>query len=244
MAHHITKTISNNAYWQINKHLAKTIGLEATLVLQHLIDLQTKVFEKTDFFQSTKQLMEELCLSKHHIQQSVSKLKQYGIITVVSKEFHNKNHYTVLLDKVEELLQVDGENLSKYLDTLHLEKKSTTSGTDFNQVLDEKLTNQLDKISPTHIEKNIIIKESAKKENIKKNTSSSATQGELNILDRLLDGVVQLQDEKLYKDSWWEISDYGGIDKVFSRLNKDESQQNQYMDRINNAHTIYNMNKL
>jgi hypothetical protein len=241
MAHHITKTISNNAYWQINKHLAKTIGLEATLVLQHLIDLQTKVFEKIDFFQSTKQLMEELLLSKHHIQQSVSKLKQYGIITVECKSFNNKNHYTVLLDRVEELLQVDGENLSKYLDTLNLDKNQPSSETKSNQVLDEKLTNQLDKISPTHIEKNIIIKEIAKKENIKKNTSSSAvSQSEKNILGRLLNDLTQYEDKKKFKIAYNEILDYGGFDKVFDILNFDDSVINNWVREIKSVQQFVN----
>ena len=34
----LKKIISNTSYWTVNKHLAKEIGLEATLILQHLID--------------------------------------------------------------------------------------------------------------------------------------------------------------------------------------------------------------
>jgi biotin operon repressor len=234
MAKHITRTISNNSYWQINKHLARTIGLEATLVLQHLIDLQTKVFEQVGFFQTTKQLMEELSLSKHHIQNSVSKLKQYGIITVESKLHNNRNHYTVLLGRVEELLQVDGENFSKYLDTHNLDNNQSTSGLNINQVLEQKLSNQLDEISSTHIEKNIKRKESNKKEIIKKNTSSSAV-GEKNILNKLLDDLIQTEDVNKFKSSYYEIEDYGGIDKVFDFLELDESQRTNWNRKINNV---------
>ncbi len=59
MAKHITRTISNNAYWQINKHLHKQLGLRTTLLLQHFIDLQTKVFHGNEFFQSYKQIEKE-----------------------------------------------------------------------------------------------------------------------------------------------------------------------------------------
>ena len=237
MAEHITKTISNNAYWQINKHLARSIGLEATLVLQHLIDLQTKVFDKVGFFQTTKQLMEELALSKHHIQSSVSKLKEYGIITVQPKSYNNKNHYTVLLGRVEELLQVDGENFSKYLDAHHLNNNQPTSKIKINQVLGDISTNHLDDKSPTHIEKNIIIKESNKKELIKKNTDSSVTK-ENNILKRLLDDLIQFDNVKKFKLSYQEIQEYGGIEKVYKKLNFTESQKNNWTRQINNVISI------
>jgi len=237
MAEHITKTISNNAYWQINKHLARSIGLEATLVLQHLIDLQTKVFDKVGFFQTTKQLMEELALSKHHIQRSVSKLKEYGIITVQPKSYNNKNHYTVLLGRVEELLQVDGENFSKYLDAHHLNNNQPTSKIKINQVLGDISTNHLDDKSPTHIEKNIIIKESNKKELIKKNTDSSVTK-ENNILKRLLDDLIQFDNVKKFKLSYQEIEEYGGIEKVYKKLGFTESQKDNWTRQINNVISI------
>ena len=36
----LKQLIGNNAYWTINKAIAKKYGLNATLVLQHLIDLE------------------------------------------------------------------------------------------------------------------------------------------------------------------------------------------------------------
>ena len=50
MAKHIERTISNKAFWQINKHLALSIGIRETLLLQHFIDLQSNIFKDADDF--------------------------------------------------------------------------------------------------------------------------------------------------------------------------------------------------
>jgi len=237
MSHHISKTISNNAYWQINKHLARTIGLEPTLVLQHLIDLQTKVFKHTDFFQSTKDLMQELNLSKHHVQNSVGKLKKVGVLIVESKSYNNKNHYTVLLDRVEELLQVDEQHFTKYLDTHHLDEKQPSSEAEFDQVVEQKLSNHLDKKSPTHIKKNKAIKANLRKE-LKKNTIAS--QSEKNILQRYLDDCIQFDDNMKFKRAYNEIIDYGGFKKVFKVLDFTDSQITNWSRKIDTVYQFSN----
>ena len=59
--------------------------------------------------------------------------------------------------------------------------------------------------------------------------------GELNILKRLLDDLIQYEDEDKWKLSNLEISEYGGLDKVFERLGLDESQKTNWSNRINNV---------
>ena len=110
MQHHITKTISNSSYWTVNKHLNKKLGLYAALLLQHFIDLQTKVFGGKQFYQSHNQIEKELSFTYHYIRESVSTLFDNNLITIEKKGMPAKNHYFVLLDKVEELLSLDLDN--------------------------------------------------------------------------------------------------------------------------------------
>jgi len=239
MAHHITKTISNNAYWQINKHLHKQLGLRTTLLLQHFIDLQTKVFGNKEFYQSYKQIEKELTLTEHHIRDSIKKLKEAGIILAEKKGMPAKNHYFVLLNKVEELLSLDLEkspNKSEIPQTLNI---SPTSSSNFQSLDIENSTNQLDKNH--HTKKRNNKKEIKIKENIKKNTSSSAvSQSEKNILSRLLNDLTQYEDKKKFKIAYNEIVDYGGFDKVFDILNFDDSVINNWVREIKSVQQFVN----
>jgi hypothetical protein len=99
-----------NAHWTINKQLSKTIGLYETILLQHLIDLQESFFEDGGFYQQDDRLLKDLPFSIHHIKQARSILKEKELITVKSKGLPAKNHYTVNVDKVLELIGL------KYID--------------------------------------------------------------------------------------------------------------------------------
>jgi biotin operon repressor len=83
--------MSKNSYWTINKKLAREIGLVETLVLQHIIDLQS-VFEKTEIFQPVNEMADELGLSEYSIKQAVGKLKSLGLIEVQRKEGSRSKH--------------------------------------------------------------------------------------------------------------------------------------------------------
>ena len=68
---------------------------------------------------------------------------------------------------------------------------------------------------------------------------SNTDLGELNILKRLLDDLIQYEDIDKYKLSNLEISEYGGLDKVFDRLQFDDSQKTNWSNRINNVKLMY-----
>lgn len=91
----LKKLISNKSHWTINKHLAKEIGLEATLVLQHLIDW-SEYHNKETIFQTYAQISEELNISEHSIKKiCIPKLKQLGFISIERKGIGYKNYYTI-----------------------------------------------------------------------------------------------------------------------------------------------------
>lgn len=235
MAKHITRTISNNSYWQINKHLHKQLGLRTTLLLQHFIDLQTKVFHGNEFFQSYKQIEKELCLTEYHIKDSIKRLKEVGVVTVEKKGMPAKNYYFVLLNRVEELLSLDSGKSSvksEIPQTVNLQPTSEVnitlqdSGKSPNKSVDNHLTY-----------KRINNKRNKEKEIIKNNTDSSVTK-ENNILKRLLDDLIQFDNVKKFKLSYQEIEEYGGIEKVYKKLNFTESQRNNWTRQINNVISI------
>ena len=80
----LKQLIGNNAYWTINKAIAKKYGLNATLVLQHLIDLEENYF-KGDFWQTSKSLQESLGLSKYLISESLKSLIKGDLISIENK---------------------------------------------------------------------------------------------------------------------------------------------------------------
>jgi hypothetical protein len=234
MAKHITRTISNNAYWQINKHLHKQLGLRTTLLLQHFIDLQTKVFHGNEFFQSYKQIEKELCLTNHHIKDSIKKLKEAGVVTVEKKKMPAKNYYFVLLNKVEELLSLDSGNSSVKPEIPQTVNLQPTSEVNITLLDSGKSPNKSVDNQPTYKRNN---NKRNKEKEIIKNTDSSIVK-ENNILKRLLDDLIQFENVSKFKLSFQEIEEYGGIEEVYKKLNFTESQKNNWTRAINNVISI------
>lgn len=129
-----------NAHWTVNKQLANTIGLHETILLQHLIDLQESFFEDGGFYQQDERLLKDLPFSIHHIKQARLILKQNELITVKSKGLPAKNHYTVNVDKVLELIglkyidkdknmtsEITGDSLGSYQNLGNTNNKNTNN---------------------------------------------------------------------------------------------------------------------
>lgn len=91
----LKKILGTHAYWVINKELANDIGLHATLVLQHFIDLQTNFFEDGGFYQQQHRILEDLPITIDYLRKAVKVLQNKGFITVVKRGVPAKNHYTV-----------------------------------------------------------------------------------------------------------------------------------------------------
>lgn len=91
----LKKILGTHAYWVINKDLANDIGLHATLVLQHFIDLQSNFFEDGGFYQQQSRILEDLPISLKCLRKEIKVLQSKGFITVVKRGVPAKNHYTV-----------------------------------------------------------------------------------------------------------------------------------------------------
>lgn len=96
----IKKLLSNTAYWTINKELARDIGLDATIVLQHFIDLQSSFFEDGGFYQQQNRIVKDLPITIDYLRKAVKVLVDKGFLLVVKRGVPAKNHYTVLEENI------------------------------------------------------------------------------------------------------------------------------------------------
>jgi len=91
----LKQVIGNQAHWTINKELANELGLDATIVLQHFIDLQYNFFEDGGFYQQQGRLVKDLPLTLDYLRKATNILKSKGFVTIVKRGVPAKNHYTV-----------------------------------------------------------------------------------------------------------------------------------------------------
>jgi predicted transcriptional regulator len=108
----IIKQLTSSSYWTLNKDLCRSIGLQNTLVLQHFIDLQYKLFGGKEFYQQQERLQEELGLKEWSVKQSINFLLKEGLITVEKKGIPAKNYYLISEEKVTSLVSSKPPNQS------------------------------------------------------------------------------------------------------------------------------------
>lgn len=94
------KQLTSSSYWTLNKDLCRSIGLQNTLLLQHFIDLQYKVFNGKEFYQQQERIQEELGISERQVKQTISFLLNEGFISVEKKGIPAKNYYLISEDKI------------------------------------------------------------------------------------------------------------------------------------------------
>ena len=92
----IKKLLSNSSHWTINKELARDIGLDATIVLQHFIDLQSSFFEDGGFYQQQDRIIKDLPITIDYLRKAVKVLVNKGFLSVVKKHIY-RNHKLILL---------------------------------------------------------------------------------------------------------------------------------------------------
>jgi DNA-binding transcriptional regulator GbsR (MarR family) len=139
----VIKEFGLSSFWMVNKTLTKKIGIQQTVILQHLIDLQNNVFGGKEFFQQQERLMEEFNLSRRQISQSIDELITLELITCNKKGVPAKNYYFVQEQKVMELLsnntstESDSDNIQSN-DVKSVEVIDNTSNIEKVQQSEEK----------------------------------------------------------------------------------------------------------
>lgn len=109
---HFIKQLTSSSYWTLNKDLCRTIGLQNTLVLQHFIDLQYKLFGGKEFYQQQDRLQEELGLTEWNIKTSINFLVKEGFVSVEKKGIPAKNYYLISEEKISSVVSSNPTNQS------------------------------------------------------------------------------------------------------------------------------------
>lgn len=104
------KQLTSSSYWTLNKDLCKKIGLQNTLVLQHFIDLQFKIFDGKEFYQQQDRIQEQLGISERQVKQSIKQLIELKLITCEKRGVPAKNYYLTCQDNIILLVSSDCPN--------------------------------------------------------------------------------------------------------------------------------------
>ncbi len=106
----VLKKIYGNtfSFWAINKHFAKHIGLEATLLLQHLVDLDND--PRTPRFKgmihpSYNEIHNDIHMSIKTIQRVVKQLKEHELLEIVFTGQPGCNHYNIDYINIRKLME-------------------------------------------------------------------------------------------------------------------------------------------
>lgn len=221
----LSKTLGKNAYWTLNKQLVKSIGLEATLILQHIIDLQS-VFKKDEIFQAQPDMAKELGITEYAIKNRIVELSKLQLISVIKKGVPAKNYYSVNEDKIIEIIV-------KPLD----EVKSTDLLVDYenNYTVDTDSTFQSVSNQPTGDIENILTitnntNQQYKTNNINNNTS---------IADKRLTEIIELSEHNFHSEAKQKIfaliEDFGSIEEAIQLIYpNDISVLNKHLNYFSN----------
>jgi len=122
MATKLKKLLGKEAYWTINKDLSRKIGLEQTLVLQHIIDLTESAFKRDEIFQPIAEMKDELGLTEFSVKKAIKELADRKFINVERKGIPFKNYYSVNERTIMEFLfaptiEVDSTQYSETTDS-------------------------------------------------------------------------------------------------------------------------------
>lgn len=137
MKSNLKNILGTHAYWVVNKQLANTIGLDATILLQHLIDLQDGFFNKTNkpFFQQQERLLEQTPLKLKALKNARKVLLDKNLITY-KRGYKALYYYDILTDNILSLLNTQSSNVDSstsskvYSGTSSNSDSSTSSNSD------------------------------------------------------------------------------------------------------------------
>jgi hypothetical protein len=243
----LKKIIGNNAHWTLNKSMVRAIGLNETLVLQHIIDLES-VFKRDEIFQPVHQMADELGISEYAIKQAIGKLKSVDLISVERKSVGYMNFYSVNEERVMEFMSGSANSLVTVKATHQsvegpVTVKATHSDGESNSL--EHMNSTLSGMDSTHSDgesSGAITNNTTKntEQIIKTNNSTNKKAGNTkNITERILDILVDANsDDLIYRRAVEDYNELGGLDGVALIMQWDDSVKKNYAFQISNINSI------
>lgn len=226
----LSKTISKNAYWALNKQLVRNLGLEAALILQHIIDLQD-VFKKNEIFQSQPNMAEELGITEYAVKNKIVELSKAGYINIVKKGVPCKNYYSTNDEKIIDIL-VNGLDGVKSTDLLG----DSVSDVETDVPVDTKSTD-LESSNQLTSEVEIV---STITNNTTKNTTNNTDEPEITYSPQLVDNMINKFVDNISNRNQLHFfmievqEDYGGWDNLLKlRFGNDTGVINNFNNKLN-----------
>lgn len=243
----LKKIIGNNSHWTLNKSIVRQIGLTETLVLQHIIDLES-VFKRDEIFQPINEMADELGISEWAVKQAIGKLRSSDLISVERKSVGYKNFYSVNQEKVLEYVsgsvnQPVSSN-STHQSVGHAGEVESNSLSDEKQLTVSCNTTMSEVKSNSQWDENL----SAITNNTTNNTlpridtknTTAASAGDLqNIIQKVLDILIDANStDEDYNNAIEDFKDLGGINGIAADMGWDDSVKENWYRRIKNVNAI------
>lgn len=119
----------DNAHWQVNKHLARTVGLESAVLLADLfsksIFFTDKNQDEDNFFFNTRENIEnDTTLSPFQQRKCIAVLVEKGFLEVKEKGLPKKMYYKVVYDKLLNFFTTGGEETLSISNNNNKQKKN------------------------------------------------------------------------------------------------------------------------
>lgn len=108
----MTNILSQNAFWIVNKSIAKEVGLDAALLLSDLVTKQ-EYFNEEWFFNTADNIEEDTTLSPHQQRKAIKVLIDKGFIETKLKGLPAKQHFKIINSKLLNFLTTCCENIEE-----------------------------------------------------------------------------------------------------------------------------------
>ena len=243
----LKKIIGNNAHWTLNKSMVRAIGLNETLVLQHIIDLES-VFKRDEIFQPVHQMADELGISEYAVKQAIGKLKSVDLISVERKSVGYMNFYSVNEEIVMEFMSGSANSLVTVKATHQsvegpVTVKATHSDGESNSL--EHINSTLSEMDSTHSDgesSGAITNNTTNntEQIIKTNNTTNKKAGNIkNITEKVLDILVDANTPvSIYNKAIDDYNELGRMDGIAEILGLDNSQKQNWLNKITNINAI------
>ncbi len=113
----LNRLIGANAYWQVNKFLAREYGLDVAILLADLVSKGAYFAERDEldpdgyFFNTRESIEEDTTLSPHKQRVAIKALVEAGVLETKSVGIPRKTYYRVVNDKLLKILTTGGEKI-------------------------------------------------------------------------------------------------------------------------------------
>lgn len=113
----LNRLIGANAYWQVNKYLARLYGLDVAILIADLVAKGAYFEEKQEldeegyFFNTRESIEEDTTLSAHKQRKAIKILVDAGLLLTKEVGLPKKTYYKVVNDKLLKILTTGGEKI-------------------------------------------------------------------------------------------------------------------------------------